>query len=75
MINYILRFCDDIRLYKKSGNKYVVHKITLLLEELTAHPFTGNGKPEHLKHLHAGYWSRKINCEHRIIYKVYENII
>jgi toxin YoeB len=37
---------DDIRQHKKSGNKAVINKVILLLEELTQHPFTGTGKPE-----------------------------
>lgn len=49
MSGYILRFSEqaieDIRLHKKSGNMPVVTKITLLLEELGLHPFTGTGKP------------------------------
>jgi toxin YoeB len=53
MSGYIIRFSDqakdDISHHKKSGNKAVVKKITLLLEELAIHPFTGTGKPEPLK--------------------------
>jgi toxin YoeB len=79
MINYILRFSeqakDDLRLHKKSGNNSVINKITLLLEELTAHPFTGTGKPEQLKHSLTGFWTRRVNREHRLVYEVYENIV
>lgn len=35
-------------------------------------PFTGIGKPEALKYDLSGFWSRRINREHRIVYKVYE---
>ena len=79
MSSYILRFSEqakeDIRYHKKSGNKAVVNKIALLLEELTEHPFTGTGKPELLKHSLAGCWSRRINLEHRLIYEVTETIV
>ncbi len=79
MISYILRFSDqakdDIRLHKKSGNKSVVNKITLLLEELALHPLTGTGKPEPLKHSLTGCWSRRINKEHRLIYEVADEAI
>ena len=79
MSNYILRFSeqakDDIRLHKKSGNKSFVNKITLLLEELVLHPFTGTGKPETLKHALTGCWSRRINREHRLIYEVADDAI
>jgi toxin YoeB len=79
MSSYILRFSEqakeDIRQHKKSGNKAVVNKITLFLEELTQHPFTGTGKPEPLKHSLTGFWSRRINREHRLVYEVKENIV
>lgn len=79
MSGYILRFSeqakDDIRLHKKSGNKSVVNKITLLLEELALNPFAGTGKTEALKHSLAGCWSRRINREHRLIYEVSDNIV
>ncbi len=79
MNSYILRFSEqvkeDIRLHKKSGNKSVVNKITLLLEELGRHPFTGTGKPEPLKHNLSGAWSRRINREHRLVYEVDDDVI
>ncbi len=79
MSNYILRFSEqakeDIRQHKKSGNKAIVNKITLFLEELTEHPFTGTGKPEPLKHALAGCWSRRINREHRLVYEVSEDTV
>ena len=79
MSSYTLRFSqqakEDIRQHKKSGNKSVVNKITLLLEELAIHPFTGTGKPEPLKHSLAGFWSRRINREHRLVYEVSEDLV
>jgi len=79
MSSYILRFSEqakaDIRNLKKSGNNAVVKKITLLLEELTEHPFTGTGKPEQLKHSLTGCWSRRINREHRLVYEVTDTIV
>lgn len=65
----------DIDKHKKSGNKKVLTKIFLLLAELTEHPFEGTGKPEPLKHDLSGKWSRRINLEHRLVYKVNENIV
>lgn len=65
----------DVQLHKKAGNKAVLKKILGLFTELTEHPFEGTGKPEPLKHQLTGYWSRKINQEHRIIYKVTDNIV
>lgn len=79
MSSYTLRFSEqakeDIRLHKKSGNKAAVNKITLLLEELTQHPFTGTGKPEPLKHSLAGCWSRRINQEHRLVYQINDSFV
>ncbi len=39
------------------------------------YPFEGTGKPELLKYNLAGYWSRRINREHRIVYEVTEEIV
>lgn len=47
-------------------------KLNRLLLEIIDHPFSGTGKPEQLKHNLSGYWSRRINKEHRIIYEVFE---
>ncbi len=62
----------DREFWKKSGNKAVMNKITALIEDIQQHPFEGIGKPEQLKHQLSGKWSRRINQEHRIIYKVTE---
>lgn len=45
-------------------------KIINLIKDIDRSPFTGLGKPEPLKHELAGYWSRRINQEHRLIYTV-----
>jgi len=66
---------DDIIAHKKAGNKAVLNKLFVLLEELTKHPFTGTGKPEPLKYQLAGMWSRRINKEHRLIYEVEQNTV
>lgn len=65
----------DIQYWKKSGNKVIQKKIQALLEDISAHPFTGLGKPEMLKHELKGKWSRRINQEHRIIYEVIDEVI
>lgn len=54
----------------KSGNTAIMNKITALLKDILAHPYTGIGKPEPLKYELSGKWSRRINSEHRIIYSV-----
>ncbi len=49
-----------------------MNKITALIENIQLHPFEGIGKPEQLKPQLSGRCSRRINQEHRIIYKVTE---
>lgn len=61
---------NDIDFYKKSGNKAILKKILILLNELAEHPFEGTGKPESLNYEFSGYWSRRITQEHRLIYEV-----
>ena len=56
---------EDITYHKKAGNKALLKKMLVLLEEISEHPFTGTGKPEALKHDLTGKWSRRINQEHR----------
>lgn len=75
-MNYSIEFTakalEGIEKLKKSGNKPALRKIRILLNELTEHPYTGTGQPEQLKHNFAGFWSRRINQEHRIVYAVDE---
>ena len=53
----------------------IMKKITDLLKDIAEYPYTGIGKPEPLKYELAGYWSRRINSEHRIIYSVHDDIV
>ena len=62
----------DLDFWIKSGNKGILKKIYSLIEDIQLHPFEGIGKPEQLKHQLAGRWSRRINQEHRIIYRINE---
>ena len=50
--------------------KKLFKRIVRLIKEVQRHPFEGTGKPELLKYNYAGYWSRRINLEHRLVYKV-----
>ena len=54
----------------KETNPKIVARIRSLLASLRATPFAGIGKPESLKHDLAGYWSRRINREHRLVYRI-----
>ena len=56
-------------------NKSVAKKIVQLIEAIKQNPFKGIGKPEPLKHQLSGYWSRRINKEHRLVYSVSENAV
>lgn len=60
----------DLGYWKKSGNKIIQNRITKLLKSIQRTPFECIGKPEALKHNFSGCWSRRINNEHRLIYKV-----
>ena len=59
-------------LYWQKTDKKILKRINTLLKDISRDPFEGIGKPEPLKHALSGYWSRRINEEHRIIYKVQE---
>ena len=48
----------------------IAERINALIEECRRHPFTGTGKPEPLRRNLAGWWSRRISGEHRLVYRV-----
>ncbi len=50
-------------------------KIKALVQNIQETPFVGLGKPEALKHQLKGFWSRRINIEHRLVYKIEEDKI
>lgn len=52
-----------------------LNRIFDLINAVTDNPFNGIGKPEPLKANYKGYWSRTINDEHRLIYKIEQNEI
>ncbi len=56
--------------YWKQNDMKILKKINRIIKEILINPFTGIGNPEPLKHNLQGYWSRRINREHRIIYIV-----
>ncbi len=64
-----------IAFHKQSGNVALCEKIETLLQELLEHPREGTGKPEILKGNLSGYWSRRINREHRLVYSIDDNIV
>lgn len=57
-------------LYWQQTNQIIAQKITRLIDESRSSPFSGIGKPEPLRKELSGYWSRRIDKEHRLVYKV-----
>ncbi|ART63392.1 Txe/YoeB family addiction module toxin [Kushneria marisflavi] len=64
---------DD--LYWQTTDKKVLGRINKLIREIQCQPFEGVGKPEQLGHGFSRYWSRRINDEHRIVYKVTDDAL
>ncbi len=62
-------------LYWQKTDKKVISRVNKLIKETMREPFEGIGKPEPLKHNLAGYWSRRINEEDRMVYKVTEDAL
>lgn len=62
-------------LYWQKTDKKMLKRINNLIKDTQRNPFEGIGKPEPLKHGLSGYWSRRINDEHRMVYKVEEEAI
>jgi toxin YoeB len=62
-------------LYWQKTDKKMMKKINQLIKDISRSPFDGIGKPEPLKYKYQGYWSRRIDQEHRLIYKAVEDEI
>ncbi|MDX2498418.1 MAG: Txe/YoeB family addiction module toxin [Desulfobacterales bacterium] len=56
-------------LHWQKTDKKILQRINSLIKEIKRNPFEGLGKPEPLKHALSGYWSRRIDEQHRIVYK------
>ncbi|AVY65658.1 Txe/YoeB family addiction module toxin [Xanthomonas translucens] len=73
-----LQFSDNAwedYLYWQQTDKKMLKRINDLIKAIQRDPFQGVGKPEPLRHALAGYWSRRINDEHRIVYKVEAGVL
>jgi toxin YoeB len=57
-------------LYWQQQDKQVLKRINMLIKDIQRQPFVGIGDPEPLRHNWTGYWSRRIDKEHRLVYKV-----
>lgn len=74
----ILQFSDHARqdyLSWQRTDKKVLKRVNDLIKAIGRDPFTGIGKPEPLRHALSGYWSRRINDEHRVVYKVEGDVV
>lgn len=60
----------DDYLYWQQSDKKKLKRINELIKDIKRSPFEGLGDPEPLKHNWSGYWSRRIDKEHRLVYKV-----
>ena len=65
---------EDYQFWIESDRK-VLLKINSLIKECQRTPFTGSGKPEALKQNFSGFWSRLITGEHRLVYRVDNDIL
>lgn len=76
-MGYTIDFSDrakkDLKAFKKTGDRTITKKIFRLIQDIEKNPFEGIGKPEALKHDLSGYWSRRINREHRMVYKTVDD--
>jgi toxin YoeB len=62
-------------LWFQENDRNLLKRINEIIKDTTRSPFRGLGKPEPLKSHLSGYWSRRINHEHRLVYGVSENEI
>ena len=69
-----IQFREDLRWWFRKDKK-IGDRILDLVESIITDPFSGIGKPEHLKYLPGSLWSRRITQEHRLVYQVGSNKI
>ncbi|BFM39326.1 Txe/YoeB family addiction module toxin [Synechocystis sp. LKSZ1] len=68
-------FKEDLRWWYRQDPKRAEKILDLVADILDGHPFQGLGKPEPLKYIEANTWSRRIDWEHRLVYRVQEDCI
>lgn len=62
-------------LHWQQTDRKMLKRINALIKEISRTPFEGTGKPEPLRHALAGYWSRRITDEHRLVYKMQNDAV
>lgn len=65
----------DDYLHWQSSDRRMLERVNKLIREVQRDPFAGVGKPEPLKHALAGWWSRRISDEHRMVYRVEGDVL
>ena len=68
-IIFDIQFREDLRWWFRQDKK-IGNRILDLVESIITNPFSGIGKPEHLKYLSGSLWSRRITQDHRLVYQV-----
>jgi toxin YoeB len=61
---------EDYQYWISQGDKKMIKRVHKLIEDIERNGYTGIGKPEPLRFNWAGYWSRRITDEHRLVYKI-----
>ena len=62
-------------LHWQQTDRKLLKRINALIKEISRTPFEGTGKPEPLRHALAGYWSRRITDEHRLVYQMQDDAV
>lgn len=73
-IRWDLDAWDDY-IYWQTQNKKTLKRINQLIKDISRNPFEGIGKPEPLRGTLTGFWSRRIDKEHRLVYAIEENSV
>lgn len=74
MVTWASRAWEDY-LYWQGRDRKTLKRINTLIKDIQRQPFDGLGDPEPLRHQWSGYWSRRIDREHRLVYKVTDDAI
>lgn len=67
-------FLEDLHYFVETNPRLALRVLTIV-QQTSRDPSTGIGKPERLRHLGPDYWSRRVDKEHRIVYRVYEDTV
>jgi toxin YoeB len=73
-IKFATRAWEDY-LYWQETDRAVLRRISALIKDIERQPFSGIGKPEPLKHQLTGFWSRRIDDRHRLVYAVEQGVL